>query len=694
MDVTSGTTYRIQVAPYLYKPPGTLRFQMSGPQENDDFEQARSLDQVISDFTRTVTATVQASETGGSCGYPYKTVWYKVTPSVDTRYTLSTAGSSFPVVLEVYTGSTLSSLTEVACKTEALAQMTFEADAATTYYIRAGGISTADSGNLLITAPRVAIPIGDGFSKAVSITSSLPTTITTSDNTAATSQSGEPGSCYFPYRTLWLKKTLAAGTYTASTIGSTIDTRLAVYRAGSPDTLANLTQVGCSDNYKTGTTASLATFEVSASGTYYVQIDSSWATGPMALKLEQETTPANDLVADASTITVTAHHTDFYMDEERTGMATISAGETSPTGCPALSKTVWFKFTTTTPVLVGIDLAGSNFSTGVELYQGPSSSLSSITCTGTNIVQRLTTVGTYYIRVGGVSGASGVLQLHLTTYEIPQNDNLADATPITPTSTAITLDNYAASMQTSEPVNPASYCGNMAKSVWFKYSPSIASYGSIDTLSSTPSLFDTTVAVFKVAASTTPSFTTMTMVDCNNDITYLNHGSISSGYHSSVAFDMDPAFDYYIQVGGPAYDFNELKFRFQTFTPLGNDSLSYPHPYTGPITTSTVSSSLETVIASREPQYMPCGNIGATLWFEYTPSSSGTRRVTLDTYEFKSVVAVYVSNEGVPSQNIACQGQGSLQPQALTFYAVAGTPYLIQVGGINGDAGGFGLRID
>lgn len=691
LDVTSGTTYRIQVAPYLYKKGGNLRLQMSGPQENDDFEQARSLDNLLNDLTKTVTATVQAPETGGSCGGPYKTVWYKVSPTSDTRYTLSTVGSNFGVVLTVYTGSTLSTLTEVACKNENQASLTFEGDAGATYYIRASGTAAQNSGDLLISAPRVAIRAGDSFTKAVEITSSLPVTTTASDNTNATTQSTEPTSCLGIGRSIWLEKTLAAGTYTASTIGSAPDTTLAVYRAGSPNNLANLTSVGCSDNYKLSTTASLVTFEAAPSGTYYFQLDTKAAPGAATLKLEQDVVPTNDLIANATSLS-SAHHTDWYMPEARTGLATTS-GESALAGCPALSKTVWFTFTTTKAVLVGIDLAGSNFSTGVELYyQGPSGSLTSLNCAGTQMVQRLLTAGTYYIRAGGVSGASGVLQMHFTVWDIPANDNLADAIAISPTTTVTTVDNYPASMQTSEPTKPAAFCGNMAKSVWFKYQPTVSEFGSIDTLQSTPALFDTTVAVFRVPASTTPTFTNLEFVDCNNDITYLNQGAISSGYHSSVAFPIVETFTYYIQVGGPAFDFNELKFRFQEFNQPDNDVVGGATNYTSPVVATTLSSSLKTVIASREPEHMPCGNIGATLWYKYVATTSGTRIVTLDTYEFRSVVAVYVQN-GTAFQNISCQGQGSLQPQSISLSAVLGTTYYIQVGGIDGDAGGFGLSI-
>ncbi|MBI2913241.1 MAG: thrombospondin type 3 repeat-containing protein, partial [Chloroflexi bacterium] len=80
------------------------------PPPNDDFAAATAVAALpFSDSQNTIAAGRQSGEPW-SCGYIDNTVWYAFTPAEDTLVWADAAGSTFPVVIAAYTGSSLSSL--------------------------------------------------------------------------------------------------------------------------------------------------------------------------------------------------------------------------------------------------------------------------------------------------------------------------------------------------------------------------------------------------------------------------------------------------------------------------------------------------------------------------------------------------------------------------------------------------------
>ena len=108
-------------------------------------------------FTMTTTnATTGAGETPTCQPYFGKSVWFKFTSPITGPVPISTCGSSFDTVLQVYTG-TCGALTPVVCADDngpfcagTAASLTLSATNGTTYYILAGGWNT-NSGTLNIT---------------------------------------------------------------------------------------------------------------------------------------------------------------------------------------------------------------------------------------------------------------------------------------------------------------------------------------------------------------------------------------------------------------------------------------------------------------------------------------------------------------------------------------------------------------
>lgn len=118
-----------------------------------------------------------------------------------------------------------------------------------------------------------------------------------------------------------------------------------------------------------------------------------------------------------------------------------------------------------------------------------------------------------------------------------------------------------------------------------------------------------------------------------------------------------------------------------------DDSVSVPSlPYTN---------NQSTVDATTEPdEPSPCGAMGATVWYDYTPSQDET--VSADTFGsgYDTVLAIYTGGSVDSLTLVDCNDDsGSLQSK-VSFSAVGGTTYRIQVGGFSSDTGQLTLNMN
>jgi hypothetical protein len=135
----------------------------SDPPSNDAFASATDILLATSYSTSqsTVAATAEEGEPTSSCFSPgsFGSVWFRFTASVDTTVTFASAGSGFDTGVAAYTGSAVSSLTEVACNDDSAAgvtdsSMAFPAAAGTTYYLQVRGAGAATGSlSLQLSAP-------------------------------------------------------------------------------------------------------------------------------------------------------------------------------------------------------------------------------------------------------------------------------------------------------------------------------------------------------------------------------------------------------------------------------------------------------------------------------------------------------------------------------------------------------------
>jgi hypothetical protein len=155
--LTSGRSYLIQIGGWA-QGNSTGQFtvkvkRMPGP-PNDHFANAASLALGSISTATTTTATLEASEGPPSCGGTIgRTVWYRYTPTATRTVVANTVGSGFDTILTAYTGSSLGSLSEVACNDDRgidlASKIRFTAFAGNTYYFQVGGF-WGSSGDLVL----------------------------------------------------------------------------------------------------------------------------------------------------------------------------------------------------------------------------------------------------------------------------------------------------------------------------------------------------------------------------------------------------------------------------------------------------------------------------------------------------------------------------------------------------------------
>ena len=155
----------------------------------------------------------------------------------------------------------------------------------------------------------VAVPANDNFSSAFAISGSQGTTNGT--NVRATKESGEPNHAgNAGGASIWYNWTApASGSVTIDTIGSTLDTVLAVYTGSSVGSLTTI----ASDNDSGGNGASRVVFTASSGTTYRIAVDGfGGARGNVTLNWIQPaapiftTQPQSQTVYQANNVTFSA----------------------------------------------------------------------------------------------------------------------------------------------------------------------------------------------------------------------------------------------------------------------------------------------------------------------------------------------------------------------------------------------------
>ncbi|MBI4493220.1 MAG: IPT/TIG domain-containing protein [Chloroflexi bacterium] len=533
LAVTAGQTYYLQLGGYAGA-GGSFALQagLELPPSNDSFASASVLSVPGSASGSTLLATLEAGEPSPACGPIGKTVWYRLVPEATGTLSASTAGSGFDTLLALYSGSSLATLTQLACDDESggggTSRLSGAVRAGQTYYLQLGGYYS-EAGSFVLNAWLDPPPSNDSFASASTL--SVPGTAS-GGTLGAFTEDGEPTpSCASIGKTVWYRLTPGtSGVLTASTAGSSFDTVLAVYSGAS---LATLGQLACDDQSGPGDTSRL-TLAVTAGQTYSLQLGGYQGDGgsfELSVSLDPPTT--NDTFAAASALSVPGSASGT------TRLATTEAGEPNPSCGYQVGKTVWYRLVPGASGILAASTLGSDFDTVLAVYSGSSlASLSELACddesggSGTSRLTLAVAAGqTYYLQLGGWYGASGSFTLGVSLEATPANDPFAAASALdVPGSASGT--SVAATTEAGE-ASPS--CAPIGKTVWYRLVP-----GTSGTLvaSTAGSGFDTVLALYSGT-----SLASSSELACNDDEALYTPTS-----RLSVAASAGQT--YYLQLGG------------------------------------------------------------------------------------------------------------------------------------------------
>lgn len=357
---TAGVTYQIAVDGYEGDSGAIVLNWAPGP-VNNDFANRADAYPGYSPATGTNTgATKEPDEPDHAGNAGGRSVWWSWTSPSDGRVSFDTFGSDFDTLLAVYTGSAVNALTLVASDDDYLfaptSRVEFEATAGTTYAIAVDGKDGASGAIVLNWSPA-----NDMFWRRFELSGSSGTT--TGFNHDATSESGEPNHAgRVGGRSVWWSWTApSTGPMVVHTLGSDIDTLLAIYTGSSPDTL---TPIATNDDAGPGY-HSRVDFAATEGVSYEIAVDAFGGYGG-DIVLNWGPGVSNDDFERAwhlwdETGTVTASNVG----------ATKEAGEPDHAGAPG-GRSVWFAWQAPSSGEYAFDTFGSGIDTLLAVYTGGS----------------------------------------------------------------------------------------------------------------------------------------------------------------------------------------------------------------------------------------------------------------------------------------------------------------------------------
>jgi hypothetical protein len=166
---SANTTYYVQAGSSCCTSGGMLHLNVNlvPPPADDDFANASVISPAALPFGDTesaLAATTEAGEPTPSCAPSPITNswWYSFTPSSTGSFT-ATTGSGTWVTAAAYTGSGLGNLTEVACRSQGGAVVTFQATVGTTYYLQISDVYGGNFGPITLSFDRAPQPMANFF---------------------------------------------------------------------------------------------------------------------------------------------------------------------------------------------------------------------------------------------------------------------------------------------------------------------------------------------------------------------------------------------------------------------------------------------------------------------------------------------------------------------------------------------------
>jgi PKD domain len=178
---------------------------------------------------------------------------------------------------------------------------------------------------------------------------------------------------------------------------------------------------------------------------------------------------------------------------ESVNLAEATSGEIGEQPQCNIASTVWYAYTPSSDEILRISPSGSNFfGVVLNVYRQAGSGvggLSFVSCSqwNTDLTLAAQAGATYYIQAGRLSWYSpGTLQLGISVIPPPSNDDFANAEVIGSLSFSDTTDTSAGTGESGEPNPSCNSTGQLAGSIWYRYTPPADSWVSASTFGSGP----------------------------------------------------------------------------------------------------------------------------------------------------------------------------------------------------------------
>jgi len=251
----------------------------------------------------------------------------------------------------------------------------------------------------------------------------------------------------------------------------------------------------------------------------------------------------------------------------------------------------------------------------------------------------------------------------------PSNDDFGFATVIGSLPFSDSVDNTEATLEPGEPES----CSSMPQSVWYSFTPVSDTVVRVDMDGS--SFGDTAFVAYQDGGS---GFGGLSFLDCSN-------------FGGFLTLSLQAGTTYYIQAGNI---FNgsggDLHLNLQEVPPPANDNFANASV----ISALPFDDSVDTIAASLEAgEPTPSCDFGQTdrtVWYAFTPNTSGPISANFNFSDFNTVMAAFTGSSLANLTEVGC----SIFSDTLTFQATANTTYYFQVGGIFGDGGPVGFHLD
>jgi hypothetical protein len=476
-----------------------------------------------------------------------------------------------------------------------------------------------------------------------------------------------PGACTYGPNVWFCYTAPCTGDVTATIEGAYFDTRLAVYNGCDCDLTAS-DLIECNDDYG-DSWLSQVTFAAVAGNRYLIEIGGYQDyTGDGYLNVNCEgqpgPPPTKDNCANAQAV---GNVTNLAFD-------TTEATFDGPGLCMT-SPNIWYVYSATCTGEATVSLLGSSYDTMLAVYDGDDCDLSSsdmIACNDdyppgqqSQITLPVIIGNEYLIEVGGYGSNSGegVLNISCEPTGQPSKDNCANAQAVGEVKDL--------AFNTSDATFDGPGLCMTSPNIWYVYTATCTGEATVSLLGSS---YDTILAVYE---GDDCDLSSSDLIACNDDY--------PPGYTSQITFDAIAGDEYLIEVGGYGSNTGEGVLNISC-EPTGQPSKD--NCANAQAVGEVKDLAFDTTNATFDGPGLCMTS--PNIWFVYSASCTGEATVSLLGSSYDTMLAVYEGDDCdlTSSDMIACNDDYSPgYSSQITFDAIAGDEYLIEIGGYGSNTG-------